>query len=34
MSFEMRDRAPKPKGPADSGDENNEESGPRRPKVE
>jgi hypothetical protein len=34
MSFEMRDRAPKPKNPADSGDENNAESGPRRPKVE
>ena len=33
MSFEMRDRAPRPKGPIDSG-EGGDESGPRRPKVE
>jgi hypothetical protein len=34
MSLEMRDRAPKPKGPIDSGDDSNAESSPRRPKVE
>lgn len=34
MSLEMRDRAPRPKGPIDSGDDSNEEAGPRRPKVE
>jgi hypothetical protein len=34
MSLEMRDRAPKPKSPIDSGDDSNEEAGPRRPKVE
>ena len=34
MSPEMRDRAPRPRGPIDSSEDSNEESGPRRPKVE
>lgn len=34
MSLSMRDRAPRPKGPIDSGDDSSDESGPRRPKVE
>ena len=34
MSPQMRDRAPRPKGPIDSGEDSNDESGPRRPKVE
>ncbi len=34
MNPEMRDRAPRPKGPIDTGGDGNEESGPRRPKVE
>jgi hypothetical protein len=31
--FSLRDRAPRPKGPVDSGDDADQE-GPRRPKVE
>ncbi len=34
MSPQMRDRAPRPKGPIDSGEDSNDESGPRRPKVD
>ncbi len=34
MSLTMRDRAPRPKGPADSGEDGNQETGPSRPKVE
>ena len=34
MSPQMRDRAPRPKGPIDSGEDSNDELGPRRPKVD
>lgn len=32
--IELRDRAPRPRKPMDSDDSSDEESGPRRPKVE